>query len=216
MDDDTDPRIVMWGPACEAVARLLSPYAEVVLHNVTEEHVLAVWNPVTPRTTGDRVLPGELPAAPVSSGKEVHGPWERLLPDGRRLSSVSAVLRDRDGTPSAVLCVHLDRTPFNQAAALLASFAAPAAAPRVEGSLEREWTRQVDQVIAFHTRDRGRPVERLDRDDRIAILSALHQAGVFARRGAVPVVAAALGTSRSTVYALLAELKDDERPTPTP
>ncbi|MFF7211956.1 helix-turn-helix domain-containing protein [Streptomyces sp. NPDC008238] len=54
---------------------------------------------------------------------------------------------------------------------------------------------------------RGRPADRLDRTDRLAVLGELERAGVFARRGAVPVVAGAFGTSRSTLYALLAELR---------
>ncbi|MFE0632761.1 transcriptional regulator [Streptomyces sp. NPDC058864] len=209
VDNETDPRVVVWGPVCEAVARLLSPHAEVVLYDATEEHILAVWNPVTRRTVGDRALPDELIRASESSGEDVHGPWEHSLPDGRRLSSISAALRDADGTLSAVLCVHLDRTPLDQAAAVLTSFAAPAIAPRTEAFLEREWTQHIEQIIASYTRDRGRPVERLDRNDRLAVLDALQKTDVFARRGAVPVVAGALKTSRSTVYALLAELKDD-------
>ncbi|MEU1623373.1 helix-turn-helix domain-containing protein [Streptomyces sp. NPDC005722] len=206
MDDDIDPRVALWGPACEAVARLLSPHAEVVLHDAGEERVLAVWNPVTRRAAGDRALPGEL-GPPARPADDVDGPRETLLPGGRRVSSVSAVLRDADGTASAVLCVHLDRTPLDRAAAVLAAFGAPAAAPAEEASLEEGWTRQVDRVIAARIRARGRPADRLDRTDRLAVLGELEQAGVFTRRGAVPVVAGALGTSRSTLYALLAELR---------
>jgi predicted transcriptional regulator YheO len=65
----------------------------------------------------------------------------------------------------------------------------------------------VHQIIGAFVRARGRPVERLGRDDRLAVLAELDQAGVFAVRRAVPVVATALQASRSTVYALLAELK---------
>ncbi|MFF7677554.1 helix-turn-helix domain-containing protein [Actinacidiphila glaucinigra] len=206
MDDDIDARVALRGPAREAVARLLSPHADVVLHDVRDERVLAVWNPVTRRTAGDRALPGEL-GPPGRPADDVDGPRETLLPGGRRMSSVSAVLRDADGTASAVLCVHLDRTPLDRAAAVLTAFAAPAAAPGEQTPLAEGWTRQVDRVIAARVRARGRPAERLDRTDRLAVLGGLERAGVFARRGAVPVVAEALGTSRSTIYALLAELR---------
>ncbi|MET9879464.1 helix-turn-helix domain-containing protein [Actinacidiphila glaucinigra] len=206
MDDDIDARVALWGPACEAVARLLSPHAEVVLHDVGDERVLAVWNPVTRRAAGDRALPGEL-GPPGRPADDVDGPRETLLPGGRRVSSVSAVLRDADGTASAVLCVHLDRTPLDRAAAVLTAFAAPAAAPGGQAPLAEGWTRQVNRVIAARVRARGRPAERWDRTDRLALLGELERAGVFARRGAVPVVAEALGTSRSTIYALLAELR---------
>ncbi|MEV4176889.1 PAS domain-containing protein [Nonomuraea sp. NPDC049709] len=201
----TDPRVRMWSPVCEAIAALLAPHAEVVLHDAGNDRVLAVWNPMSRRGAGDPSLLGELERLDPA-GNDVYGPYERLLSDGRRLSSVSAVLRDDGGEPSAVLCVNLDRTPMEQAAALLAAFAAPTA-PRPEALFEQDWTERVHQIVGAYVREHGRGVERLTRADRLAVLAELDQAGVFAVRRAVPVVAGALKTSRSTLYALLAELR---------
>jgi predicted transcriptional regulator YheO len=160
---------------------------------------------MTTRRAGDPSLLGELDQLDPSA-VDVYGPYEKLLADGRRLSSVSAVLRGPDGQPSAVLCVNLDRTPLEQAAALLAGFAAPTV-PRPQALFEQDWPDRVQQIIGSFVRSRGRPVERLGREDRLAVLAELDQAGVFAVRRAVPVVASALRTSRSTVYSLLAELR---------
>ncbi|MEU9131506.1 PAS domain-containing protein [Kitasatospora sp. NPDC048540] len=205
-----DPRVRLWSPVCQAVALLLGPYAEVVLHDAGRDRVLAIWNPMTRRAAGDPSLLGELDRLEPSA-HDVYGPYEKLLADGRRLSSVSAVLRGPDGEPSAVLCVNLDRTPLDRAAALLAGFAAPTA-PRPEALFEQDWTERVHQIVGGFVRTRGRPVERLGREDRLAVLAELDRAGVFTVRRAVPVVATALGASRSTVYALLAELKDRSDP----
>ncbi|MFE9846264.1 PAS domain-containing protein, partial [Streptomyces goshikiensis] len=65
MDDGEkvrDPRIRMWGPVCRAVASLLGPYAEVVLHDPDTDRVLEIWNPMTTRRAGDPSLLGELDA----------------------------------------------------------------------------------------------------------------------------------------------------------
>ncbi|WP_433554899.1 helix-turn-helix transcriptional regulator [Pseudonocardia xinjiangensis] len=205
VQEAADPRVDMWSAVCRAVALLLGPYAEVVLHDAEQDRVLAIWNPMTTRRAGDPSLLGELDQLEPSAD-DVYGPYEKLLADGRRLSSVSAVLRDPDGRPSAVLCVNLDRTPLEQAAAVLAGFAAPTA-PRPQALFEQDWPDRVHQIIGSFVRGRGRPVERLGREDRLAVLAELDQAGVFAVRRAVPVVASALRTSRSTVYSLLAELR---------
>ncbi|MEV6205524.1 helix-turn-helix domain-containing protein [Kitasatospora sp. NPDC051914] len=157
------------------------------------------------RAPGDPSLLGELDRLQPAA-HDVYGPYEKLLADGRRLSSVSAVLRGEDGTPSAVLCVNLDRTPLDQAAAVLSRFAAPTA-ERPEPLFEQDWTERVQEIVGAFVRDRGRPVERLNRAERLAVLAELDRAGVFAVRRAVPVVATALKASRSTVYALLADLK---------
>ncbi|GAA2207579.1 PAS domain-containing protein [Nonomuraea monospora] len=201
----TDPRVRTWAPACAAIAKLLAPHAEVVLHDPATDRVLAVWNPLTRRGAGDPSMLGELDRLDPADD-DVYGPYEKTLPDGRRLSSVSAVLRDDGGEPAAVLCVNLDRTPLEQAAALLAAFAAPAA-PRPEAMFEQDWTERVHQIVGGYVREHGRAVERLTRDDRLAVLAELDAAGVFAVRRAVPFVAGALRTSRSTLYALLADLR---------
>ncbi|MFD1939821.1 MULTISPECIES: helix-turn-helix transcriptional regulator [Nonomuraea] len=203
--DGADPRVRAWAPVCQAIALLLGPYAEVVLHDVEHDRVLGIWNPMSNRTAGDPSLLGELDGLDPSA-RDVYGPYQKLLADGRRLSSISAVLRDPDGQPSAVLCVNLDRTPLDQAAALLAGFAAPVQ-PRPQALFDQDWVERVHHIVGSFVRERSRPVERLGREDRLAVLTALDQAGVFAMRRAVPVVAGALKVSRSTLYALLAELK---------
>ncbi len=194
-----------WGPVCQAVALLLGPYAEVVLHDPATDRVLEIWNPMSSRGPGDPSLLGELDELDPSA-RDVYGPYEKLLADGRRLSSVSAVLRDARGGPSAVLCVNLDRTPLEQAAAVLSAFGAPAVR-RPEPLFEQDWSDRIQQAIGACVRETGRPVERLTRQDRLAVLGRLDEAGVLAVRRAAPVVAGALRVSRSTLYSLLAELR---------
>lgn len=195
----------MWVPACQAVALLLGPYAEVVLHDPDTDRILAIWNPMSSRSPGDPSLLGELDALDPSA-RDVFGPYEKLLADGRRLSAVSAILRDGDGKASAVLCVNLDRTPLEQAAALLSVFGAPAVS-RPGPLFEQDWSERVQHIVGAYVRECGRPVERLTRADRLAVLTRLEEAKVFAVRRATPVVARALRISRSTLYGLLAELR---------
>ncbi|MFF4427308.1 transcriptional regulator [Streptomyces sp. NPDC001549] len=200
-----DPRLRMWGPVCQAVARLLGPYAEVVLHDPETDRVLEIWNPMTTRRPGDPSLLGELDAL-GQSAQDVYGPYEKMLVDGRRLSSVSAVLRDAQDRPSAVLCINLDRTPLEQAAAVLSAFGAPVV-QRPEPLFEEDWSERIQHVIGSYVRETGRPVERMTRQDRLVVLGRLDEARVFAVRRAAPVVAGALRVSRSTVYGLLADLR---------
>jgi len=203
---DQDERLRLWSPVGQAVALLLGPYAEVVLHDARTDQVLGIWNPISGRTPGDPSLLGELgsfePAAP-----DVFGPYEKQLPDGRRLSCVSAVLRDPSGEASAVLCVNLDRTPLDHAAALLTAFAAPTS-PQPAALFDQDWTENMHRIIGEYVRSNGRPLEKLTRSQRLEVLAELSEAGVFAIRRSVPAVALALKTSRATVYSLLSELKN--------
>ncbi len=205
LDESADPRVRTWAPVGRAIAVLLGPYAEVVLHDPETDRILAIWNPMTSRGPGDPSLLGELEELDPSA-EDVFGPYEKLLADGRRLSSVSAVLRGPEGEPAAVLCVNLDRTPLEQAAAVLAAFGAPTM-PRPEPLFDHDWTERVQHIVGAYVRECGRPVERLTRADRLAVLARLDEAKVFAVRRATPVVAGALRISRSTLYGLLADLR---------
>lgn len=187
------------------MALLLGPYAEVVLHDPVTDRILAIWNPMSSRGPGDPSMLGELDSLDPSA-RDVFGPYEKLLADGRHLSSVSAVLRDPDERPSAVLCVNLDRTPLEQAAAVLSAFGAPSVA-RPEPLFEKDWNEHVHHIVGTYVRECGRPVERLTRVDRLAVLARLDEANVFAVRRAAPVVAGILRISRSTLYGQLAELR---------
>jgi predicted transcriptional regulator YheO len=196
-------------PVCEAIARLLSPHAEVVLHDPATDSVLAVWNPLSRRTVGDPSLLGELDElTPV--GADVYGPYPKSLPDGRRLSSVSAVIRDGEGRPEAVLCVNVDRSAFDAAARILAAFAAPAT-EQPAALFARDWTEQLNETVANFVRDRGTTLDGLSKSDRQELVARLDEAGVFDQRRAVPTVARAIGVSRSAVYQLLALTRKEPR-----
>lgn len=185
--------------------RLLSPHAEVVLHDPRTDRVLEIWNAFPGRSAGDPSLLGELDGL-RPAGKDVYGPYPKSLPDGRRLSSVSAVLRDHDGRAEVVVCVNVDRSAFDQAARLLSGFAAPTA-EQPRDLFERDWTEAVHDLVGEFVRDQGVPRHQLTRAHRLTLLSRLDHAGVFSHRRSVPVVAQALGISRSATYQLLAETR---------
>ncbi|MFI5691575.1 transcriptional regulator [Kribbella sp. NPDC051586] len=199
-------------PIGDALARLLSPHAEVVLHHPATDEIAAIWNPLSGREPGDPSLLGELDEL-AASADGVYGPYPKTLSDGRRLSSVSAVIRDDDGQPAYVLCVNVDRTAFEEASRLLAAFAAPVAGqPRV--LFEHDWSEKLNELVAAYVRERGLPVERLEKADRLELLSRLDAAGVLSQRRSVPAVARALRISRSALYQLLGQARKEPHADP--
>jgi predicted transcriptional regulator YheO len=195
------------GPVCDAISRLLSPHAEVVLHDPVTDEVVGIWNAISERSVGDPSLLGELREV-TETGVDVYGPYPKSLPDGRWLSSVSAVLRDEDGKPDVVLCINVDRTAFDEASRILAAFAAPVVGqPRV--LFEHDWSEALNEIIADHVRRRGVTVERLTKQDRLELLAHLDKAGVLSQRRGVPAVARALRISRSALYQLIAQARKE-------
>ncbi|MEU4605076.1 PAS domain-containing protein [Kribbella sp. NPDC023972] len=199
-------------PIGAALARLLSPHAEVVLHDPATDEIVAIWNPLSGREPGDPSLLGELDELSTTD-PDVYGPYPKVLPDGRRLSSVSAVMRDKDGKAAYVFCVNVDRTAFEGASRLLAAFAAPTAGqPRV--LFEHDWSETLNEIVAGYVRERGVPVERLSREDRVDLLGKLDAAGVLSQRRSVPAVARALRMSRSALYQHLGQARKEPHADP--
>ncbi|MBV8932835.1 MAG: helix-turn-helix domain-containing protein [Kutzneria sp.] len=77
------------------------------------------------------------------------------------------------------------------------------------GVVRRDWTETVNDIVGGYTRDRGVRVERLTRQDRLALLARLGKAGVFSQRHSVPTVARAMRVGRSTIYQLLTEVRKE-------
>ncbi|MET7298590.1 helix-turn-helix domain-containing protein [Embleya sp. NPDC005575] len=76
---------------------------------------------------------------------------------------------------------------------------------RPEPLFEHDRADHVQHIFGTYVREAGKPAERLSRSDRREVVGRLDDAGVFAVRRAVPLVAGALKASRSTLYTLLAE-----------
>ncbi|MEV8377389.1 PAS domain-containing protein [Kribbella sp. NPDC056861] len=194
-------------PVCDAIARLLSPHAEVVLHDPVKDEVIGIWSAFADRAVGDPSLLGELEEL-SATGPDVYGPYPKSLADGRRLSSVSAVLRDDNGEPDVVLCINVDRTAFETASRVLAAFAAPVVGqPRV--LFEHDWSETLNELVADYVRERQVAVDQLTKEDRLELLVQLDKAGVLSQRRAVPTVARALQVSRSALYQLIAQARKE-------
>ncbi len=191
-------------PVCAAVAALLHPHGEVVLHDLASDTIAGIWNPVSGRAIGDPSLLEELPER--WDRVPVQGPYAKVLADGRPVSAVSAVVADADGVARGLLCVNLDRSPLEGAAELLRAFAAPVA-PRPPELFRRDWRERIALVVDAECRERGVARERLGRDGRREVVAALDAQGLFATRGAAEHAGRALGVSRATVYALLREAR---------
>jgi predicted transcriptional regulator YheO len=204
MGDPLPPWAVPMQTVCTAIAALLHPHAEVVLHDLASETVVGLWNPSPRRGVGEPSLLEELPES--RRQRPVQGPYRKVLVDGRELSAVSAVVYDPDGRARGLVCINLDRTPLLEAAALLGRVAAPIEA-RPPELFERDWREQIALAVDEHCRECGLQRERLTRADRRALVEHLEDRNLFATRSAADHAARALGVSRATVYTLLKEVR---------
>ncbi|WP_374652723.1 transcriptional regulator [Dongia sp.] len=191
-------------PTAAAIAALLAPQAEVVVHDLRNDRVAGIWNAFSKRKVGD---PSHLGDDPELIGeKDVHGPYEKAAPDGGRLKSISAVLKDETGRRIGLLCINFDLAIFDQAIGLLGAFTR-AGQPRPEPIFAQDWREQINLGIRAFLQERQLTLKALAREDRVQLVSYLDERNLFATRKAAQHIADALGLSRATIYNLLADAR---------
>ncbi|WP_232663596.1 helix-turn-helix transcriptional regulator [Pseudonocardia sp. TRM90224] len=190
-------------PVCEALAALLAPHGEVVVHDLTTGRIAQIWNPMSGRDVGDDSL---LDITVTADGPEVYGPYAKVLPDGRACTSISAVLTDADGKRRGLLCVNLDRSPLDRIAALATSLLAPRT-ERPPQLFDRDWRERMTLRVHEFCRDRALTRDQLDRNARRELVAVLDAEGLFEMRRSTELAAETLGVSRATLYALLKEVR---------
>lgn len=191
-------------PTAAAIAALLAPQAEVVVHDLRTDRVAGIWNAFSKRKVGDPSLLGDDPE--LIGEKDVYGPYEKAGADGGRLKSISAILKDEAGRRIGLLCVNFDLAVFDRAVDLLNAFTR-ADQPRPEPIFAQDWREQINLGIRAFLQERGLTLKALDRSDRVALMADLDQRNLFATRKAAQHIADALGLSRATIYNLLGEAR---------
>ena len=113
---------------------------------------------------------------------------------------------------------HLITDEFNLALGVNFDYTALAAAERVLSDLssvrsdlqsalwQDQDSRQLTDLFERCLTAMGRPVDDMDKEDRLKMIALLEQHNVFSFRKSVPYVAKRLGVSRYTVYKYLGEI----------
>jgi predicted transcriptional regulator YheO len=182
----------------EAIARLLAPHAEVVLHDLAKGKILYIANCFSKRRSGDSSL---TEFADLDLSQPVIGPYAKTNWDGRRLKSVSAVILGPRNKPIGLLCINQDMEAFSRAAEQLASLVSmPSSVPAATTMFPADWREAVNNRVGTFLKERSVTLAGLSADDLNALLGALNRGGMFQIRHTVNYVASILGISRATLY----------------
>ncbi len=192
-------------PVCDAIALLLQPQAEVVLHDLGTETVAHIANPFSRRAVGEPSLLHEIDFDPDDT---LIGPYEKVNFDGRRLKSVSAVLRDPDGRAIGVLCINLDMTHLHAAIELLATLTrVPADAGQPAVLFREDWHERINQYVHAWTARNAVSIADLSREQKRALVGELASDGAFGGKHAAAYISRVLQMSRASVYNYLRAAK---------
>lgn len=194
-------------PLCDAIALLLQPQAEVVLHDLATETVAHIANPFSHREVSDPSLLHEIDFRPDVG---LIGPYEKVNFDGRRLKSISAVLRE-DGRAVGVICINLDVTHLQSAIELLTALTrVPLEAGQPAVLFQEDWHERINQYVHAWTARNGVVIAGLSRAQKLQLVGELAADGAFGGKHAAAYVSRVLQMSRASVYNYLRAAKGEE------
>lgn len=196
---------------------------EVVLHDLRQpEHsIVAIANGhVTGRKVGGPIIGGPIDdnglraISEQSNNQNFVGNYISRTRDGRTLKSTTIFFRDSKGKLAIALCINLDLTEFRRAKELLSDIC------MVEEKRKRVKVEHVDRgkagndinaIISIIANEAAGgiqgPVRFAGKTEKIKVIKAMHERGLFLVKGGVDYAARHIGVSRFTVYNYLKELE---------
>ena len=187
----------------EALGKTLTPFCEVVLHDLTrpDHAIVRIENNLSGRQVGDAAT--ELGLARISDPAmpDQIVNYANKLPDGRPLKSTSIGLRDSDDRFIAAICLNFDVGFFGDVVSYLQEFtrATPMTLGIDEFPTPADRPTLEDFVRQFAAKRNVQP-RALSAAHRHELIAELKQAGMLELRGALSRVATLLGVSRTTLY----------------
>lgn len=189
-------------PIAEAISLLLFPYAEVVIHDFKTNCMEAIFNNLSKRKIGDESLLDKMEK--FTDPQDVFPPYFKINWDGRKMKSVSSLLRNRIGAPIGLLCINLDISKWEQMHKLILTL--------IESNIEQpdfffknDWREKINVYVTTYLKKHGLSLKSLDRKGKRKLLFELRDEGAFETKNAASYVADVLQISRATVYNYLKE-----------
>ena len=181
----------------EAIALLLAPYAEVVIHDLRTGRIAALFNGFSKRGVGDASLLDEVEQ--LSGEQALLPPYLKTNWDGRQLKTTSALLKNREGKLIGLLCINLDISVWHQMNQRILNFIEIATEPPAS-LFKNDWRELINNYVSTYLRQQGVRLESLSRAEKRDLLLALQREGAFKTKNAASYVAEVLQISRATVY----------------
>jgi predicted transcriptional regulator YheO len=191
-------------PTAEAIQRLLHPHAEVVVHDIKQNKIVAIYHPFSKRRVGDSSL--FTPEEEMATLEDCVGPYEKINWDGKKLKSISSVIRDENNHAVGMLCVNLDVSMFEKFSQLISAFTEYNHSNlQPEPLFKDDWKEKINQYIHTYLNKNHLALDTLSRTEKQKLIEHLHNIGAFTGKNSARYIAQILKISRATVYNYLGE-----------
>lgn len=195
------PELASYAAVCDGVAQLFQPFVEVVLHDLETETAAHIAGNFSKREIGE---PSLLHEVDFRMSERLLGPYEKVNWDGRRIKSISIILRDGAVRPIAVMCINADVSHFHAVMQTLSAFASiPVDHAKPASLFKEDWHERINEYIQNWTGSRGLIIAGLTREQKQQVVKDLSADGAFGGKNSAAYISRILGMGRATVYKYL-------------
>lgn len=188
----------------QAIERLLHPHAEVVVHDIQQNQIVAIYNPFSKRRSGNSSMFTK--EEEMATLENCIGPYEKINWDGRKLKSVSSVICDENNEAVGMLCINLDISLFEKIDKFISEFIrVDQLTPQPAPLFKDDWQERINNYVHQYLNKYHLSLETLNRQEKKKLIEHLYQIGAFNGKHSAKYVAQIIKVSRATVYNYLAE-----------
>ena len=217
-----DPLLLAVAAMVHDLQRSIGPGSEVLVHNLREpQHsVISIAGNLTGRKIGAPVT--DLLLRMLRQGKTDTNPvnYQTQTPDGRPLRSSTVFIRDPNGEVIGALCINIDVSGGAEVREWLSRHIAAFIAPEPEEVVDEHFDGSIDAVVDKAVKralgNMSSAPGSLSKPERLRIVEALDQQGIFLVKKSSFAIADVLGISRATLYSDLNQVRGISNSRPKP
>lgn len=189
----------------DGISALLFTYTEVVVHEIKSQTIVYIANNISKRKVGDDSAIEDIN---VGTEDTVIGPYEKLNWDGRKVRSVSIVLRDEEEKPRYVLCININIAVFDDARRALDMFLSiTKVQSKPENIFKDDWQEKINTFLHAWLQTHQASLQTLTQGQKKELVIALYQEGAFQGKSAADYVDNVLSMGRATVFNYIKAVK---------
>ncbi|AJI61065.1 sensory box protein [Francisella tularensis subsp. novicida U112] len=195
------PELKTFINVAEAISKLLHPFAEVVIHDLSKNKIVAIFNPISKREVGDISYLDYINLDVYNEA--IIGPYDKVNYDGRKMKCIITVIKNSTNDIIGTLCINLDVSVFDRYQNLINAFLNnnDMQISQQQQSLFRDtFYEKINSFVQKYCLDNNLTLDNLTRDQKKDLILELKQQGALDRKNASKYIANALNISRATVY----------------
>ncbi|APD49954.1 helix-turn-helix transcriptional regulator [Francisella hispaniensis] len=195
------PELKTFINVADAISKLLHPFAEVVIHDLSKNKIVAIFNPISKREIGDISYLDHMDLDAYDDF--VIGPYDKVNYDGRKMKCIVTVIKDSTDNAVGTLCINLDVSVFDRYQNLINVFLNNnnMQISQQQQSLFRDtFYEKINNFVQRYCIDNNLSIDNLTRDQKKNLILELKQQGALDAKNASKYIANALSISRATVY----------------